>query len=56
VLYAEYGTEKLIALGDYYVRMTETTGKASSQEIARRLLLILDKVTADEMRNQVRYI
>jgi hypothetical protein len=26
------------------------------QEIARRLLLILNSVTADEMRNQVRYI
>ncbi len=27
-----------------------------SQEIARRLLLILNHVTADEMQNQVRYI
>ena len=26
------------------------------QEIARRLLIILNKVTADEMENQVRYI
>jgi hypothetical protein len=26
------------------------------QEIARRLLVILNQVTADEMENQVRYI
>lgn len=28
----------------------------SPQEIARRLLIILNQVTADEMQNQIRYI
>lgn len=30
--------------------------RRSPHEIARRLLLILDQVTADEMDNQIRYI
>lgn len=30
--------------------------RRSPQEIARRLLVILNQVTADEMENQVRYI
>ena len=30
--------------------------RRSPQEIVRRLLLILNRVTADEMENQVRYI
>ena len=30
--------------------------RRSPQEIAQRLLVILNKVTADEMQNQVRYI
>lgn len=31
-------------------------GRRSPQEITRRLLVILNQVTADEMQNQVRYI
>jgi hypothetical protein len=30
--------------------------RRSPQEIAQRLLVILNQVTADEMQNQVRYI